>query len=370
MQHEPRDRHYLDLMTTLSRLALPLLLVGACTATDDLSATEQEAKICPELNCGFNSPVMAFNGFFELAKNGTQNDQGFAIIGFSKNNVSYTLDVSNGELSGTNPSMPRLDHGGLVGSVIWVSLHGADIFAIRVTSVGKMPFSAPPAGDTETYVLDYAGTPTYGEVPRRGWRNVCGGRWNPPDELQSGPAGDLVGMGNAETYGQYAIESVLFDQDRFNMEEKTLNEKPDSGWFNIGCAGHTLSKLYLTRNTIASQGAGYLPLWAERQATLKLLTADYCGQGYSFTVAGQRLDWRGGSAEYFSPPIALEARWDEHGAICLDTPRMTKATTPEGMAEFRNIEESIALHCKKRPEPCADSDMFQLNPGLRVSALR
>ena len=57
------------------------------------------------------------------------------------------------------------------------------------------------------------------------------------------------------------------------MASLTLNSRADSGWFNIGCAGHTLSKMYLTRNTLASQDA-MSGQWEERQATLKMLTAD------------------------------------------------------------------------------------------------
>jgi ADYC domain len=345
-----------------ARLAFSLFLVGACAAPAELSTVEQGNRSCPEVTCGVNSPNINYNGFHELAKDGTENDEGFAITGFAQAGLSYRLEVTNGELSGSRRASPRLEHAGLVGAEIQLVRGGRESYRIRVASVGRMPFAVRPAGWIETYVLEYIGAEG-GE-----WKNVCGGRWVPPDEESTGPQGDLHLRGNPETYGQLELEAILFDQDRFDMESKKLNSRADSGWFNIGCAGHTLSKMYLTRNTLASQDA-MSGQWAERQATLKMLTADYCGDGTAFTVAGQRLDWQGGGVTYYSPPLALEARWTDQGAACLDTPRMARPSTPEGAAAFRDIEGMIALHCP-RPPRCADSDPMTTSGGYRISALR
>ena len=349
-----------------TRLAISLLLVGACVAPDDLSTVEQDNRTCPAAICGFNSPEIDHNGFHDLLKDGTPNDQGFAITGLVKAGRVYRIEVANGELSGTGRGLPRLAHDELVGAEIRLT-HGRDSFAIRVGAVGTMSYFAPPSGSIETYVLEY-GVMAYGESPTA-WTNVCGGRWIPPDEVSTGPYGDLKVWGNAETYGQRPLDSILFDLDSIDMEAKELNRVPDPNRFNIGCAGHTLSKLHLTRNTIASQGAGYAGHWEERQATLKMLTADYCGNGTAFTVAGQALDWQGGGVTYFSPPAALEARWTERGAACLDTPRMSQPTTPQGQYAFPNIEKAIAASCL-RPPRCTDRDPFSTSGGLRVSALR
>ncbi len=350
-----------------TRLAISLLLVGACAAPDELSSLEQDGRSCPEATCGFNSPEIDHNGFHELAKDGSENEQGFAITQFVKSGRTYQLDVSNGELSGTRRGSPRLEHAALVGAEIYLALNGRDSYRIRISAIGRVPYLVAPAGWVETYVLEY-GRSQFGETPMD-WANVCGGRWAPPEEISTGPVGDLHVPGNPETYGQLAIEAILFDQDRIDMATKTLNNRGDAGWFNIGCAGHTLSKMHLTHNTIASQGATASGRWAERQATLKLLTADYCGDGTAFTVAGQRLDWQGGGVTYYSPPLALEARWTEDGAVCLDTPRMTQPSTPEGAAAYPDIEGLIAQHCQ-RPPPCGDSNPMNMSRSYRVSALR
>lgn len=72
-------------------------------------------------------------------------------------------------------------------------------------------------------------------------------------------------------------EAIVFETDRFDAASKTMDPVGDPRWFNIGCAGHTLAKMHLTRNTIASGAAAHGVSANDRQATLKMLVADYCG---------------------------------------------------------------------------------------------
>lgn len=90
--------------------------------------------------------------------------------------------------------------------------------------------------------------------------------------------------------------------------------------FTIACVGEAAAKLklldYHPRGTIQSSPE-------QRQATLRMITADYCGDGTSFTVAGKHVAWRNASGTV-EPPYAenvLEAKWGPEGAICLDNPR-------------------------------------------------
>ena len=60
------------------------------------------------------------------------------------------------------------------------------------------------------------------------------------------------------------------------------------------------------------------------QACVRMLRADYCGDGKSYTVDGTLLD----IYDYLQPPVQLreenwdiEARWTNNGASCLSTPR-------------------------------------------------
>jgi hypothetical protein len=99
----------------------------------------------------------------------------------------------------------------------------------------------------------------------------------------------------------------------------TVTSSPRS--VTIACVGEAAAKMKLLDfhpqgQRRASHG--------ERQATLRMITADYCGKGESFTVTGTPVAWRD-NLDRVAPPNGedvLEALWDEHGAICLDTPRV------------------------------------------------
>jgi hypothetical protein len=77
---------------------------------------------------------------------------------------------------------------------------------------------------------------------------------------------------------------------------------------------------------------------AERQATLRMVTADYCGTGHSFTVNGTPVAWRdaAGLVEPIGKENVIEALWDADGAICLTKPR--HADLDEVAAECGEIE--------------------------------
>lgn len=76
-----------------------------------------------------------------------------------------------------------------------------------------------------------------------------------------------------------------------------------------------------------------------RVATLRMLRADYCGTGRAFTEEGTRIYWQNQKGEIArgAPPARyadmrgdrIEAGWNQHGAMCLNTPRLTEQYTRE-----------------------------------------
>lgn len=73
-----------------------------------------------------------------------------------------------------------------------------------------------------------------------------------------------------------------------------------------------------------SKNCTQISLKDHHQACTRMLRADYCGDGVSFTENGTLLD----IFDYLSPPVALreeswdiEARWLTTGALCLSKPR-------------------------------------------------
>jgi hypothetical protein len=335
------------------------LAASACIAPDVSEvASEVGGGGCPPSVCGFNSPEIDHLGFHELHTGGVPNAEGFVIVDMERNTNRYTPRVTGGRLFGdapANASYPSISGSDLVDATLRVDRIGQAAYSIRITAVGTMTYCAGAPDLVETYQLEYSPLGTLYPSPE--WRNLCKG-----DPVPGDPE-----LGGWHTLGQPLRHSILFEGDRIDMDAKTMSRHPDPGWFNIGCAGHTLAKLHLTRNTIASQPADWIGRWAERQATLKLLVADYCGTGEPFTVAGQTLVWRGGDIRsFYRAPLSLEARWNENGATCVDQPRMLTPTTPLGAQTFPDIWSAIRSEC--RPRRCTSEDPYDFGGALRVSA--
>jgi len=91
----------------------------------------------------------------------------------------------------------------------------------------------------------------------------------------------------------------------------------------LACVGEAAAKMKLmdfhpAGNREASQ--------AERMATLRMITADYCGDGTPYTGTGIPVAWRDDKS-IIEPPTTediLEAMWTPSGARCLDTPRLVE----------------------------------------------
>jgi hypothetical protein len=107
----------------------------------------------------------------------------------------------------------------------------------------------------------------------------------------------------------------------------------DSRTVTIACVGEAAAKMKLMG--YGPQGPrGATP--EERTATLRMITADYCGDGHSFTVAGTPVAWRD-AAGTVNPPFServLEAKWGPGGALCLDTPRHAELDEVLGRCEI------------------------------------
>ncbi|HEU0033898.1 MAG TPA: ADYC domain-containing protein [Kofleriaceae bacterium] len=173
------------------------------------------------------------------------------------------------------------------------------------------------AGDAEV-VPSYemrARRPALGETKFD--RQICKG-----DNLASDPGW------NGKIYN-----ALVYEWDRLDAARKLDTEvSRDTTWFNLACAGTAMAKLHLVRHTRAGSynAAGaiaYDTTQAQRTMMLKLITADYCGKGQSFTVDGTPL-WYMDATGYlprFEPSTAAsrESVWTAAGAACLDTPRLS-----------------------------------------------
>lgn len=344
------------------RLGLGLgLALGGCALSPDaepLAEQVQSIRECPEDTCGSNSPrVEAFN-FHELSTAGRANPQGMRISSATLGRSSVRLKVDRGHLLADTKN-GVVSGAGLIGLTINLVVPAGEAvrtYGLQIIGYRDLPYPVPSSSK------DVTGAYTVQYVDSRGVRqNLCNGGGSqdlPPDE----------------GFGQKADEAVFFEGDRINTETMTIDPGFESSWFNIGCAGHTLAKLHLTRNSTASGAAQYGHQHADRQATLKMFVADYCGNGVPFTVAGQPLAWRDpqGVMDFYGTPTTLEARWTAAGASCLGTPRMTNPATAEGAIKFPDIYQAIKQVCPDllKLHRCSVPDITDFDGQLRVSANR
>ena len=291
----------------------PLLSTTALTVEDVLclfgycDSKPSHGGGCDDWGCGMNSPIVdgaaieeaparsaaASDGsFHDLHMSGSRNAAGFKVIGVRKSGTALTVAATRSAIvawpqaGGTAP----LEGAALVDIVFDLRSATDRVYALRIAATNTTRFWAGPLGLVRTYTLTY--TAAGSSTPRP----LCTAGIN---------------------------EAILFAGDRYDSARKTVigSGAATSGWLNIACAGTSLAKLYLTRHTEASQ---IVPTTEpERQAMLKMFSADVCGDGSSFTTHGHPLLWADGKGitSFASTPATIEGIWTDQGAVCLDHPR-------------------------------------------------
>lgn len=268
-------------------------------------------KDCETYGCGTNSPEAGGKLFWELNERGLPNNEGIHIVEFEKWGVRYRPDVVNGRLLGRDLT---------TGAVTLTNVAGANFlledaetgrqFNVEVASFTTMPMWARPQAQG-------AATPSTYDYKL----------------FYSSPDGEKRNLCNAALDSD-TFSAVLFDDDRIDPDNLRVYAQ-QADWFTIGCARSALAKQHLSANTKAGANAigrnttsFPMPTLGERTAWLKMLTADYCGTGVPFTVAGVELHYKDVDGAMNSAPTTfswstkIEALWTENGATCLNTPRV------------------------------------------------
>jgi ADYC domain len=142
----------------------------------------------------------------------------------------------------------------------------------------------------------------------------------------------------------------------YNEITATIDQEPGS--FNLACPSTALSKMKLMGYD--PQDRAFSTTLVQRQAVLKMLTGRYCGD-FVFTEDGQPLYWDNQSRWFsWSPEGAVEALWNETGAICLNQPRNAIHTREEVSRYCRNLplcSESVSR--RSFPE---GAELITINP--------
>jgi hypothetical protein len=324
--HRVRDGRLSPMM--IHRILLAALPVAAiaCLAPDDVAVTEAHLAFgtCPTWDCGNAATVDRGIQLSEIDASGREPGRnGVWLEGFrTADGVELHLIMQGDRIAGRRKA-PGEPYPG-VGALYDGSLQGA----VLSVSVG-------PA-ESQDIVIDQIGwVDTARGVPRRmvpTYRFVHGPRGSRHQDMQP-VCKDALTAGDIWT-GESSLDAVVFGGDRYDVDAKRVIATGAAAgtWFNIGCAGSAAAKLHLLRHTESSTDATFRTMRGERQAALKMLTADYCGTGRAFTRDGEPLLFMTRRAPRFSlPQPRIEAIWSADGAVCLDEARRA-AEEPDTLA--------------------------------------
>lgn len=352
---------------TLALTALGLSGLGAsmgCAIVEGEETTTAEtaqAIGCPEDVCGSNSPKIEVQGFHELNLAGRPNAEQMRLLSATLHAQRVSLEVENGRLY-VGTGRRRVTGQNLVGLRITLEAVVKDQrrkYLLEIEEARELPYPVGAKGATGAYVVKYTDSDGHRQ-------NLCGYR-------PGGGNPDLPSLPWDEGFGQKPTEALFFEGDRIDTGAMTVGGY-EREWFNIGCAGHALAKLHLTRHTTPSDAIAHGHSLDQRQATLKMFVADYCGDGTPFTVPGQPLTWHDaqGVVPFFAAPTTIEARWKSTGATCLGEPRLMYPATEEGRTKFpQGIHAAIQAACPQLlTQPCLPSAPYDFQGQALVSANR
>ncbi len=295
---------------TNCHLSLVFPALWACTAIAGCDAPEPDETTfrggtyqCPRWQCGSNTSQINGKSFQELHLGGQPNADGISLAGFVAPLgllLGWQLGVEGDELVARGGLFGNSTLRGtqLIGSIILLKLDGVITLPVVIAGYEEVDSWAANGEPVPAYALVYADL----SQPLL-TRSVCKGTLLDP--LQA--------------------SVVVLSGERYDLEDKTVIPG-QSGWITFACAGSAAAKMSLLGyGPNAAFADGSTPhTAAERQATLKMITADYCGDGTSYTEDGMLLGWenQGGTVVSSGELGASEAIWTEDGAFCLDTPRL------------------------------------------------
>jgi ADYC domain-containing protein len=173
-----------------------------------------------------------------------------------------------------------------------------------------------------------------------------------------------------ELWSTHRETAIVFEGDRYDPDNKTVSEMSSAavGWFNLACAGTAPYKMHMLRHTkagsVTPDGTPRNTTIPQRTAMLKAITADYCGDGRSWTGDGTKLWWTDAQGWFPNPMTniigapdskGIEAIWGPNGVLCLNAPRRLPeppaplSTYPacDAPSVERTVVESICHGAKK-----------------------
>jgi hypothetical protein len=320
--------HRLPVLT----LGLTLGLLPSCAVDLETIGALGQAEVCPMDECGANSPYMVTGEFvgelhlYAGQSTGQINSHGGQVTGFTApdGSTDYVVKVEHGRISASRGAT-ILEGAALIGGRIAITnTMDGNMVELRIHNHGQVLSWTTPDFPVDRYVLT---------------------NWDPDVQMQMPICTEAVNL------EEDAAWSVLVSRELYSWGDKVVLETGNNanGWFNLTCSGNSLYKMKMMGYDPDSTPANpFITGWQHRQATVKMLTADYCGTGTAFTADGTSLHWRnqaGWSHNNVPTSARFEAKWGPNGAVCLNEPRL-------GMSYMQAIQDECASVGKMLP-PCS-----------------
>ncbi len=273
----------------LRRLAT-LTLLPTFVACGGPTSTRTLDKSAPATNALEVDNGISVNG---ISVNGISVN-GISVNGISVNGISVNgISVNGTSLGGVALDGTRLEGRDFAGATLVGMSDGDKRIALRIDSVERD--SDPSNADLWLY-----GVSAWSDRAR-GWVPLC------TDE--SGAPVKATPLAGRWDYRQGAPGGG--------------SHLDDPGAFTFACQTYALFKC---------AALGYKP-WlgraAQHQACVRMLRADYCGDGRSYTVTGTEIDvWDGQGVQSRATDWPVEAEWDASGARCLAHQRYANLKPP------------------------------------------
>ncbi len=298
------NAHTLIPTTVVTALASVLLLSG-CEEPEEVVTQRlgYSDKDCSRWRCGYNTSEINGKSLQDLHLDGLPNNDGVKLVGFIPTQgivtsllFPYKLGVDGDELVATNGFKTLRGHG-LVGSTLLIRAELGLVLPVVIAGYEEVESWATPGESVAAYSLIYVDLDSLLDT------SICKGTLLDP--LQA--------------------SVVILAGERYDLESKTVLTDQD-GWITLACAGSAGAKMalmgYGPNGSFNGQDAATPE---QRQATLKMITGDYCGGGDSYTEDGTPLNWQNatGTVSFDDPESSqIEAIWTANGAVCLDAPRV------------------------------------------------
>jgi hypothetical protein len=368
--------------------ALPAILAAALPlagcAFDDPDLGEETAELvtrCPSWGCGSNGVIVGDYPVEALHLDGLANRYGFRLV---------ALDPATGEVVEGPPTLQWGSRGAIIRSAqfdVWAGelvelqsgqpmpigdseIHGAwfvierrgEEWTVHVSKIATVPSWAEGASPVPVYDLRLESN----EGPY-----LCPEAMAWGDDYQKYTGPGEAGNRPVEPWQNEGYFAMLIRGETYDGTDATVSLTGQSGerWLNIACSGTALSKMRLLGydpELDPQQPGGTLA--AQRQATLKMITAKYCG-AKSYTVAGTPLWYENRRVNIAPAPQPsrigpIEARWDRDGATCLSHARTYRQRAPlyfedRYLATVRDECRALGHHLEECARGAADSHEWE-----------